>query len=131
MIAASIIIPCFDQLEFTRHCLRAVFRHTRPPFELIAIDNGSTDGTGVYLAGVQDSSPAPVTIIGNARNIGFPAAVNQGLKVARSVSGALEQRRGRHGCVAGAAYWAGRDEDGFNHGRHGRGRDHESNESYE
>ena len=83
MIAASIIIPCFNQLEFTRHCLRAVFRHTRPPFELIAIDNGSTDGTGVYLAGVQDSSPAPVTVISNARNIGFPAAVNQGLKVAR------------------------------------------------
>ena len=26
---------------------------------------------------------APVTVIGNARNIGFPAAVNQGLKIAR------------------------------------------------
>ena len=57
MIAASIIVPCFNQLEFTRHCFRALFRHTRPAFELIAIDNGSTDGTGTYLAGVQDSSP--------------------------------------------------------------------------
>ena len=57
VIAASIIIPCFNQLEFTRHCFRALFRHTKPPFELIVIDNGSTDGTGVYLAGVQDSSP--------------------------------------------------------------------------
>ena len=83
MIAASIIIPCFNQLEFTRHCFRALFRHTRPPFELIAIDNRSTDGTGVYLAGVQDIGRAPVTVIGNARNIGFPAAVNHGLKVPR------------------------------------------------
>ncbi len=82
-LVTSIIIPCFNQLEFTRHCLRALFRHTRPPWELIVIDNGSTDGTGVYLAGVQDSSPAPVTVITNAANRGFPAAINQGLRVAR------------------------------------------------
>ena len=83
MALASIIIPCFNQLEFTRHCLRALFRHTRPPWELIVIDNGSRDGTGAYLAGVQDASPVPVTVIANAVNRGFPAAVNQGLRVAR------------------------------------------------
>ena len=83
VIATSIIVPCFNQLEFTRHCLRALFRHTRPAFELIVIDNGSTDGTGMYLAGVQDASPAPVTVVANASNRGFPAAVNQGLHVAR------------------------------------------------
>ncbi len=83
VISASIIVPCFNQLEFTRHCLRALFRHTRPAFELIVIDHGSTDGTGTYLAGVQDASPAPVTVITNARNLGFPAAVNQGLRAAR------------------------------------------------
>ena len=27
---ASIIVPCWNQLEFTRHCLQALFRHTRP-----------------------------------------------------------------------------------------------------
>jgi GT2 family glycosyltransferase len=47
------------------------------------IDNGSRDGTGAYLAGVQDTSPVPVTVIANAVNRGFPAAVNQGLSVAR------------------------------------------------
>ena len=83
MALASIIVPCFNQLEFTRHCLRALFRHTRPPWELIVIDNGSRDGTGAYLAGVQDASPVPVTVIANAVNRGFPAAVNQGLSVAR------------------------------------------------
>ena len=83
MALASIIVPCFNQLEFTRHCLRALFRHTRPPWELIVIDNGSRDGTGAYLAGVQDASPVPVTVIANASNRGFPAAINQGLSVAR------------------------------------------------
>ena len=80
---ASIIIPCWNQLEFTRLCLAALVRHTRPPWELIVIDNGSTDGSGLYLAGVQDVAPMRVTVVSNAQNLGFPAAVNQGLKAAR------------------------------------------------
>ncbi len=80
---ASVIVPCFNQREFTRLCLQALFRHTRTPWELIVIDNGSTDGTAEYLAGVQDAAPVPVTVIRNSRNVGFPAAINQGLKAAR------------------------------------------------
>jgi len=67
----------------TRFCLPALVRHTRRPWELIVIDNGSTDGTGIYLAGVQDVAQVPVTVMSNARNLGFPAAINQGLKAAR------------------------------------------------
>ncbi len=80
---ASIIIPCWNQLEFTRLCLAALVRHTRPPWELLVIDNGSTDGTGSYLSGVRDVAPVPVTLISNSKNIGFPAAINQGLRAAR------------------------------------------------
>ena len=78
----SIIVPCFNQREFTRLCLQALFRHTRLAWELIVINNGSTDGTGDYLAGVQDAAAVPVTVITNVQNRGFPAAVNQGLNVA-------------------------------------------------
>jgi glycosyltransferase involved in cell wall biosynthesis len=80
---ASIIIPCFNQIEVTRLCVSALFRFTRSPWELIAIDNGSTDGTGFYLEGMRDAAPVPVTLINNARNRGFPAAINQGLQLAR------------------------------------------------
>jgi glycosyltransferase involved in cell wall biosynthesis len=79
----SVIVPCWNQLEFTRKCLHALFRQTAPSWELIVIDNGSTDGTGSYLAGVQDASPVPVTVIANGTNRGFPAAINQGLQYAR------------------------------------------------
>ena len=79
----SVIIPCFNQQEFTRHCLQALFQHTRRDWELIVVDNGSTDDTAAYLAGVQDAASVPVTIIRNAENRGFPAAINQGLKEAR------------------------------------------------
>lgn len=80
---ASVIVPCWNQLEFTRKCINASFRKTTPSWELIVVDNGSTDGTGDYLAGVQDVSPLPVTLIANGTNRGFPAAVNQGLGRAR------------------------------------------------
>ena len=53
------------------------------PWELIVIDNGSTDGTAAYLADVRDTAPVPVTVIANTRNLGFPAAINQGLECAR------------------------------------------------
>ena len=83
---ASVIIPCWNQLEFTRKCIAALFRQTRPNWELIVINNGSTDGTGDYLGGIQDVSLVPVTVIANATNRGFPTAINQGLQYARGES---------------------------------------------
>src|SRR5579875_3330536 len=78
----SIIVPCCKQVAFTQLCLPALFRFTRPPWELIVIDNGSTDGTGLYLAGVRDAASVPVTLITNGENLGFPRAINQGLQAA-------------------------------------------------
>ena len=79
---ASVIVPCFNQLEFTRRCVTALVRYTRLPWELIVVDNGSTDGTAIYLAGVQDASPIPITVVSNPTNRGYPTAVNQGLSAA-------------------------------------------------
>jgi glycosyltransferase involved in cell wall biosynthesis len=79
----SIIVPVCGQLEFTQQCLAALKEHTRPAWELIVIDNGSNDGTAAYLAGVRDMASVPVTVVTNATNLGFPAAINQGLRLAR------------------------------------------------
>ncbi len=79
----SVIVPCFNRLEFTQRCIAALVRHTRTPWELIVIDDGSTDGTSYYFAGVEDSAPFRVDVITNSENRGFPVACNQGLRVAR------------------------------------------------
>ena len=60
--------------------LRRAKKCTRPAWELIVIDNGSTDGTATYLAGARDLASMPVTIVTNSVNVGFPAAINQGLQ---------------------------------------------------
>ena len=79
----SIIVPCWNQLAFTKQCIVALKEHTRPAWELIVIDNGSTDGTAIYLEGARDMAAVPVTVVSNATNLGFPAAINQGLQLAR------------------------------------------------
>jgi hypothetical protein len=39
---ASIIVPCWNQLSFTRLCLQILFRHTWWAFELIVVDSRIT-----------------------------------------------------------------------------------------
>jgi|GEM_PF-1872280 len=76
----SIIILCCGQIAFTRLCLESVLRNTRQPYELILIDNGSTDGTADYLRSFGNRlGPTRVEVILNATNRGFPAGCNQGL----------------------------------------------------
>ena len=73
----SIIIVTFNQLEYTRQCVESIRRMTDEPYELIFVDNASSDGTVEYL-----KSLAGATVIENAENRGFPAAVNQGIAAA-------------------------------------------------
>ena len=74
----SIVIVTFSQLAFTRMCLESIRFRTDEPYELIVVDNGSTDGTIEYLRACGD-----VKLIENADNRGFPAAANQGILASR------------------------------------------------
>jgi GT2 family glycosyltransferase/Tfp pilus assembly protein PilF len=81
---ASIIVLCCNQLEYTRLCLEGVLRHTRAPYELLLVDNGSTDGTAAYLQEIRARvEPARVVVITNETNRGFAAGCNQALAQAR------------------------------------------------
>ena len=80
---ASIIVVAYNNLAFNRLCLESVLANTAtPPFELIVVDNGSTDGTVEYLRELAafDSRVKPIF---NATNRGFAPANNQGLAAAR------------------------------------------------
>lgn len=50
----SIIVLAHNQLEFTKKCLDSILRYTDVPFELIFVDNGSTDGTKDYMEQVRE-----------------------------------------------------------------------------
>jgi len=72
----SIVIVTHNQLDYTRKCLDSLRLLTDEPYELIVVDNGSTDGSVEYLRALPG-----VRLIENAANRGFPAAVNQGIAV--------------------------------------------------
>lgn len=78
----SIIIVTYFNRDLTRLCLDAVFRTTlHPNFEVIVVDNASTDGTPELLEGLA-SRHDNVRVILNRTNVGFAAANNQGIRAA-------------------------------------------------
>jgi glycosyltransferase involved in cell wall biosynthesis/predicted Zn-dependent protease len=80
---ASIIILCCNQLDCTRQCLESLLLRTRRPYELILVDNGSSDGTPAYLDALrQRSGPERVVLLRNEQNVGFAGGCNQGLAAA-------------------------------------------------
>jgi len=79
----SIIILTFNQLPYTIECVESIQRHTAERYELIFIDNGSTDGTVPWLRGLAGREPATCRLIENGRNLGFAKGCNQGLAAAQ------------------------------------------------
>lgn len=78
MNLTSIIILTLNNLEKTKVCLESIRKYTRQPYEIIVIDNGSTDGTIAYLKGLTD-----IQLICNQVNKGFAGGCNQGIKIAK------------------------------------------------
>jgi len=76
---ASIIIPIFNQVEFTKQCLEALTENTpNELYEVIIVNNASTDGTKDFLITLKGN----VKIIANTENLGFAKACNQGAQAA-------------------------------------------------
>lgn len=76
---ASVVIPSWNGARFLPTCLSALGRQTQDRFEVIVVDSGSTDATESVVAAHRD-----VRLIRLARNRGFAAAVNAGIRAARA-----------------------------------------------
>jgi GT2 family glycosyltransferase len=73
----SVVVVSYDTLALTKLCLTSLLTNTDPPFEVVVVDNGSTDGSQPYLRELAARHPQ-VRILANEENRGFAAAVNQG-----------------------------------------------------
>jgi glycosyltransferase involved in cell wall biosynthesis len=72
----SVIIPAYNAEQHIRTAIESCLAQTYAPFEIIVIDDGSTDGT----AAVAESFPAPVRVIRMAENGGVSVARNRGVQ---------------------------------------------------
>jgi GT2 family glycosyltransferase len=74
----SVVIPTWNGWRHLSTCLAALARQTRPPDEVIVVDNGSTDGTVEQLR----ADYPWARLIANDENAGFARATNQGIVAA-------------------------------------------------
>jgi GT2 family glycosyltransferase/tetratricopeptide (TPR) repeat protein len=77
----SIIVLAHNQLRDTQQCVASIEKHTAMAYELILVDNGSTDGTGQFFRDYA-AKHSNVRVILNRANLGFSAGNNQALACA-------------------------------------------------
>jgi GT2 family glycosyltransferase len=75
----TVIIPTFNRARYLTEAVQSVLDQTFPDYELIIVDDGSTDGTSTVLAGFGD----PRLRVLRQKNRGISAAMNVGLRAAR------------------------------------------------
>lgn len=73
----SIIIPTFNELDLLTACVSSIFRNTKD-FQLIIVNNGSSDGTINYIDYLVSTYP---NVLGAhlKKNFGFAIAINTAL----------------------------------------------------
>ncbi len=79
-IRASIVLPNLNGAGWLEPCIQSLYAQTVRDFELIIIDNGSTDESlAAARAWAQRDN---CRLVENGRNTGFSAAVNTGIRMA-------------------------------------------------
>lgn len=77
----SVIIPTFNSASFTESAVRSVLAQTYRDFEVIVVDDASTDGSGTKLESLATWDPR-IRVCRLGRNVGAAGARNHGLRLA-------------------------------------------------
>ena len=79
-IAFSVILPVYNQASFVRRAIKSMMAQTYDNWELIIVNDGSTDRTAEFVASFIDD--ARVRYISSPENEGLGRALNRGLDAA-------------------------------------------------
>ena len=74
----TVVIPNYNGLKFMEPCFAALEAQSEKNFDVLVVDNGSTDGSVEWLK----ESGIPSVFL--PENIGFPGAFNIGIKKAET-----------------------------------------------
>lgn len=93
-VKISVIVPVYNVKPYLARCMESILRQTIEDFELILVDDGSSDGSGVLCdAYVRD------------RRVRVIHQDNQGLSLARNVG--LQQAQGKYVCFVDSDDYVG------------------------
>jgi glycosyltransferase involved in cell wall biosynthesis len=80
----SVIVPTFNRISLLERALNSVLQQTWTDFELIVVDDGSTDGTVGRLTELKCSWPQnQIRIVASQTNCGVSHARNRGIEEAK------------------------------------------------
>lgn len=77
----SVIVPVYNTAVYLRRCIDSILAQTCPDFELILVDDGSTDGSGA-LCDEYAGGDTRIRVL-HQENGGHTVARNSGLRMAR------------------------------------------------
>ena len=80
----TVIIPCFNARDYIKTCIRSLENQTSKAFEIVIVDDCSTDGTYEFLIDYAKHSDYKTTILRNRVNLGPAKSREHGLKYAKS-----------------------------------------------
>lgn len=93
----SIIIPAFNEITVIRPVVESLLPTAQfERWEIVVIDDGSTDGTGELLDQIAGQDPAVFRVIHHRRNRGYGAALKSGIRQARAPLVATMDADGQH-----------------------------------
>ena len=81
MPAVSVVMPVRDAAPYLREALDSIFAQTFADFELVVVDDASTDGSRAILDACHDRR---LVVVRNERHLGLTASLNRGLARARA-----------------------------------------------
>ena len=81
VVSISIIVPVYNRELYIGRCLRSLLDQSleRSKYEIIVIDDGSTDKTSTVLNAFKEE----IKLIKNFKNKGLPFSLNKGIKNAK------------------------------------------------
>ena len=80
-VEISIVLPVYNVIDYLDECIKSILRQSNINFELIVVDDGSTDGSQI-LCDRYSESDSRIKVI-HQKNAGLSAARNTGLNHAK------------------------------------------------
>lgn len=78
----SIITPSYNSSRFVKECVGSVLAQTFQDWEMLIVDDCSTDGSAEYIAGIIKEEPR-IQLIAMKKNVGAAGARNVALTMAK------------------------------------------------
>ena len=77
--SVGVVVVNWNRKQLLQACLDSLTRQSHADFEVVVVDNGSTDGSPALVEEMAKTFPVSLRLIANASNLGFCAANNQGI----------------------------------------------------